>query len=58
VPSAAICVKSAIPAIVTVIPAIATGLTPTRGENFDASPAETMMPAVNGRNASPASRGP
>ena len=57
-PSTEIRVSSSIPAIVTTIPTIATGRTPTRGANLEARPAETMIPAVNGRNASPASSGP
>ena len=44
--------------MVTIIPPIATGRTPTVGANCEAKPPETMIPAVNGRNASPASSGP
>ena len=44
--------------MVSAIPPAATGRTPIRGAKCDASPAETMIPAVNGRNASPASSGP
>ena len=40
------------------MPATATARTPTRGAKLDASPADTMIPAVNGRNASPALSGP
>src|SRR4029078_1260517 len=32
--------------------------TPIRGAKFEARPAESMMPAVNGRNATPALSGP
>ena len=57
-PSAEMNVSQDIPAIVTTIPTIATGRTPTLGANREARPAETMIPPVNGRNASPASSGP
>ncbi len=40
------------------MPMPATGRTPTRGAKLEASPAEIMIPAVNGRNASPAFNGP
>ena len=40
------------------MPAAATGRTPIRGAKFEARPAETMIPAVNGRNATPALSGP
>ncbi len=46
------------PPAVRTIPIAATSRTPTRGANCEASPAETMIPAVNGRNASPAFSGP
>ena len=57
-PSAGTRVSSSIPTAETTRPTIATGRTPTIGENFDARPAETMIPAVNGRNARPAFSGP
>ena len=40
------------------IPTAAIGRTPMRVAKFDASPAETMIPAVKGRNATPAFSGP
>ena len=40
------------------MPTAATGRTPIFGANCEASPAETMIPAVKGRNASPAFNGP
>ena len=40
------------------MPTIETGRTPTLGANCDARPAEIMIPAQKGRNASPASSGP
>ena len=46
-----------IPSAVSTIPTAATGRTPIRGARFDASPAEIMIPAVNGRNATPAFSG-
>src|SRR5262249_10426209 len=52
------CVSSRRPAVVSSIPAAATGRTPIRGANAEANPAETMSPAVNGRNARPAFSGP
>ena len=49
--------KSSIPIAVRTIPTAATGRTPMRGAKVDARPAETMIPAVNGRNATPAFSG-
>ena len=46
------------PAIETSIPTSAMGRTPIFGAYFDARPAETMIPPVNGRKASPALSGP
>ena len=44
---------AASPAAVRIIPTAATGRTPIRGAKLDARPAETMIPAVKGRNARP-----
>src|SRR3954447_10699532 len=57
-PSTGSNVRRIIPMIVTIIPAAAIGLTPTRVANCDARPADTMIPPGNGRNGGPAFRGP
>ena len=58
VPSTGSCVRSSIPIELTIIPTAATGRTPILGANCEARPADTMIPPVKGRNASPASNGP
>ena len=50
--------KRSSPRIVSTMPAAVTGLTPIRGARAEASPAEIMIPAVKGRNATPAFSGP
>jgi hypothetical protein len=57
-PSTGSCVSSTSPAAARRKPTAATGRTPIRGANWDAREAEIMIPAVNGRNARPASSGP
>ena len=56
-PSTGSCVSSPSPSAVRIIPTAATGRTPIFGAKLDARPAETIIPAVNGRNASPALSG-
>ena len=57
-PSTGIREKSSSPTIVSTMPTTVTGRTPIRGAKAEASPAESMIPAVNGRNATPAFSGP
>ena len=52
-PSTGSCVSSPSPSAVRIIPTAATGRTPIFGAKLEARPAETMTPAVNGRNARP-----
>ena len=58
VPSTGMRASRSMPAIVTISPMIVSVRTPAWAAYFEASPAEIMIPAVNGRNASPASSGP
>ena len=57
-PSTGSRVSSARPAADSTSPTAATCRTPTRGANCAARPAEIITPAVNGRKASPAVKGP
>ncbi len=57
-PSTGIRAKRSSPMMVSTMPVAATGRTPIRGAKFEARPAESMTPAVNGRNATPALSGP
>jgi hypothetical protein len=51
-------VSSASPAAASSIPTAATGRIPIRGASCEASPAEIITPALNGRKARPAFSGP
>jgi hypothetical protein len=57
-PSTGILANRKRPPAATIMPIVEMMRTPTLGAYCDARPADTMIPAVNGRNETPAFSGP